>query len=139
MAIAVVFLDLCASHPVRLAGKPHHPTQLVQGCPTLRAERGQHVAQIDRILGVPVEILTAARPGAATPWTIARYRRTGRSKDEPLNVTSCGERAAILSTNDAISSFSDRSPTWGAPSASTVQYPPSSRCATSAPIQMIEW
>src|SRR6516164_5618651 len=33
---------------------------------------------------------------------MARYRRTGRSKDEPLNVTSCGDSAAILSTKEEI-------------------------------------
>src|SRR5262245_48140396 len=55
--------------------------------------------------------------------------QTGRSKDDPLNVMSCGERAAIFSTKDAIKSFSDRSPTWGAPIASRIQWPPSSRRA----------
>jgi hypothetical protein len=67
-------------------------------------------------LFVRCEYRRAASPGAATPWTIARYRKTGRSNDEPLNVTSWGESAAILSTNDVISSFSGRSPTCGAPS-----------------------
>ena len=70
--------------------------------------------------------------------TIARYRRTGRSKDEPLNVTSCGDSTEMRSTNDAISAFSDRSPTCGAPRASTTQRL-SSRWATRAPMQMMEW
>ena len=43
-------------------------------------------------------------------------------KPLPLNVTSCGFSSAILSQNAAISCFSVRSPTWGAPSASTAQW-----------------
>jgi hypothetical protein len=53
----------------------------------------------------------ADNPSADTLWVIARYRRTGRSNDEPLNVTSCGVSSAIRSTNDMINSFSTRSPT----------------------------
>src|SRR6266516_5939192 len=50
-------------------------------------------------------------------FTIARYRRTGKSKLWPLNVMSCGRNWPILSMNERMSSGSVRSPRCGAPEA----------------------
>jgi transposase len=46
-----------------------------------------------------IRIWLRAYEGAAMLYVIARYRRTGRSKLLPLNVTSCGISSATLSTN----------------------------------------
>src|SRR5262249_47969152 len=56
-----------------------------------------------------------SRPVLAEPrcGVIARYRRTGKSNEEPLNVTSCGWSSATRLTNPTISSLSERSPTCG--------------------------
>jgi hypothetical protein len=56
---------------------------------------------------------------------------------EPLNVTSCGLSSAMRLTKPVISSFSGRSPMWGAPRAATSQWALSRR-ATKAPMQMME-
>ena len=41
--------------------------------------------------------------------------KTGRSNDDPLNVTSLGDDLPTSRTNASISSRSDLSPTWDAP------------------------
>src|SRR5262249_26611166 len=64
------------------------------GCPTFWA--------------VSRPVLAEARCGV-----IARYRRTGKSNEEPLNVISCGWRLGNSIDEPTISSISERSPTCG--------------------------
>jgi hypothetical protein len=60
VTVAVVLLDFCPRHAIGPPRQPHYTTEFVQGRLRLRTERGQHVAQIDCVLGVPVEVRTPA-------------------------------------------------------------------------------
>ena len=51
-----ILLYLCAADAVGLARQSHHAAQLVQGRPCLESERGQDVAEIDRVVRVPIAI-----------------------------------------------------------------------------------
>jgi hypothetical protein len=56
-------------------------------------ERGEYVAQVDRVLAVSVEV----RPNSQSRGrdAVDHERKTGRSKLLPLNVTSCGLSSAM--------------------------------------------
>jgi hypothetical protein len=88
----------CAKEPEFAGGhSPVMPPPHVRSLPNRigPAERRQHITQIDRAPCVSTKKYGRNdNPGAATPWTIGRYRRTGRSMDDPLNVTSCGNSSA---------------------------------------------
>jgi hypothetical protein len=53
-----------------------------------RTERRKFITQVNRILLYRLKYGRHDKPGADSPWTIARYRNTGRSKLLPLKVTS---------------------------------------------------
>src|SRR4029077_7020600 len=83
-------LDPTAVHSLGFAGQAEYLAHLVQPhlCPG--HIRAQHIAEVERVLTVAVEIRTHQQCQAATRFTIARYLSTGKSKLCPLKVTSCG-------------------------------------------------
>ena len=56
-AVLEELLDVLATHPAWLSRQTHQAAQFVQFHPGARAVRGEHVAEVDRILAEPVEIL----------------------------------------------------------------------------------
>jgi hypothetical protein len=44
------------------AGQPHDPADLVESRPPLRTERREGVAQVEGVIGVPVEVRTRTEP-----------------------------------------------------------------------------
>ena len=63
--LPVILLDIPAAQPVRLAGQSHYPAHFVESRLALGAERGQHVAEINGILGIAVEIGPHCETGRA--------------------------------------------------------------------------
>jgi hypothetical protein len=67
-----ITLDLTTIEALGLSGQAHDPAKLVKTSLPLRTERRKNVAQVNGIIGVPVEVDTSESPDADTPWTIAR-------------------------------------------------------------------
>jgi hypothetical protein len=63
---------LATVEALRLSRQAHDPADLVKSGLPLRAERRENVTQIDGVLGIAAEAGTGMKPGADTPWTIAR-------------------------------------------------------------------
>src|SRR5262249_32134419 len=62
LTLAEVALHLTAIEAFRLPRQAHNPADLMKGGLSLRTERGEDVTQIDRILGVPVEVGPRRKP-----------------------------------------------------------------------------
>jgi hypothetical protein len=65
--LAVVPLHVGPADAVGLPRHPHHPAEFVQRGPRLQAERRQRVAQVDSVLGVPVEVRPGRQPRRGHP------------------------------------------------------------------------
>jgi hypothetical protein len=76
----------------------------------MRAERREEIAEVERVVGVSVEIGADRQPRSRDLVDHGSVAQTGGSKLLPLKVTSCGCSSAILSTNADISCFSVLSP-----------------------------
>ena len=106
-AVARDLVDpLAAMHAIWLPLKPHDPRDLVQRRPVCGAEGRQRVAEIERVLGVAIEVGARREPRRRDPVNHRAVAQDGRSKPLPLKVTSWGLSSAILSTKAAMSSLS---------------------------------
>ena len=137
--LAHIPLDFTAIHPIRLPRECQGSAQVIKAGLGALIETCQGIAEVSRILGVAIEVGSQGDcPGAETRLIIARYRSTGRSKLDPLNVTNCGRNSAMRSTKLWIRSASVRSEMFGAPRLRTI-HTPSIRSAIKAPMQTILW
>src|SRR5215471_20066261 len=62
LALAERTLHLATVKPFGLSRQAHHSADLVKRGLSLRTERREDVAQIDGILGIPVEVGTCRKP-----------------------------------------------------------------------------
>src|SRR6266511_5574826 len=58
-----IALDLSTVHALGLSGHPPNLAELIQRGFGVRSERGENVAQVDRVLGVSVENLAVGQGG----------------------------------------------------------------------------
>jgi hypothetical protein len=63
----IEFLYLTTADPIWFARQTHHPAKLVQCDLALGAERGQDIAQINGIFGVPIEVWTPGQSRRCYP------------------------------------------------------------------------
>jgi hypothetical protein len=63
-SLATVPLDIRPAHVVGLPGKPHDATQFVQRRLVLGAEGRQHVAEVNRVFGISIEVSARRQPSA---------------------------------------------------------------------------
>src|SRR6516225_5115048 len=64
-SLPAILHDIPAAHPVWLDGQSHYPAHFVERRLALWAERRQHVAEINGILGLAVEIGSHGETGRA--------------------------------------------------------------------------
>jgi hypothetical protein len=123
--------------PVKTVDVTMPATELVQRNLVVRAEGRQHVAEVDRVFGISIEVRARRQPRRGNR---ADYCAVAQDRQVEGSPVECNQLRVEIgdSVDDAeIISFSERSPIFGAPTAETAQCS-SCRCATRAPMQTIE-